>query len=63
LLTGERVKRVLERLRASRGLPEVILSDNGPEFTGHVLDQWADDNKAGQQFMMGRANHSSCHRE
>jgi putative transposase len=27
-LTGERVKRVLERLRASRGLPEVILTDN-----------------------------------
>jgi putative transposase len=50
-LTGERVKRVLERLRASRGLSEVILTDNGPEFTGHVLDQWADDNKVRQQFI------------
>jgi putative transposase len=50
-LTGERVKRVLERLRASRGLPEVILTDNGPEFTGRVLDQWADDNKVRQQFI------------
>ena len=50
-LTGERVKRVLERLRASRGLPEVILTDNGPEFTGRVLDQWADDNHVRQQFI------------
>lgn len=30
-LTGERVKRVLERLRVSRGLPEVILTGNGPQ--------------------------------
>jgi putative transposase len=40
-LTGERVKRVLERLGSGRGLPVVIQSDNGPEFTGRVLDQWA----------------------
>lgn len=50
-LTGERVKRVLERLRASRGLPEVILTDNGPEFTGRVLDQWASDNRVQLQFI------------
>jgi putative transposase len=50
-LTGERVKRVLERLRASRGLPGVVLTDNGPEFTGGVLDQWADDNKVQLQFI------------
>jgi putative transposase len=40
-LTGERVKRVLERLSSGRGLPAIIQSDNGPEFTGRVLDQWA----------------------
>ena len=50
-LTGERVKRVLERLRASRGLPEVILTDNGPEFTGRVLEQWASDNHVQLQFI------------
>jgi putative transposase len=32
-------------------LPEVILSDNGPEFTGGVLDQWAHDNKVRLQFI------------
>lgn len=40
-LPGLRVSRVLERLRASRGLPDVIKVDNGPEFAGKDLDQWA----------------------
>jgi len=40
-LPGERVVRVLERLRQQRGLPAEIISDNGPEFTGTTLDQWA----------------------
>lgn len=40
-LPGERVRRVLEQLVESRGRPEWILTDNGPEFTGRVLDQWA----------------------
>ena len=38
-LTGQRVTRVLERLAIGRGLPAVIQSDNGPEFTSRVLDQ------------------------
>jgi putative transposase len=40
-LTGQRVTRVLERLRAVRGLPERLVSDNGPEFTGQAVDSWA----------------------
>jgi putative transposase len=40
-LSGERVVRVLERLRETRGLPQVIQTDNGPEFSGHKLDAWA----------------------
>lgn len=40
-LSGERVARVLDRLAQSRGLPATIVCDNGPEFAGHVLDQWA----------------------
>ncbi|WP_034638454.1 integrase core domain-containing protein, partial [Chitinivibrio alkaliphilus] len=38
---GKRVAAVLEQLRETRGLPQVLQSDNGPEFTGKVLDQWA----------------------
>lgn len=40
-LGGNRVVRVLERLKETRGLPEVITVDNGPEFTGKALDEWA----------------------
>jgi putative transposase len=40
-LPGKRVVRVLEWLREVRGLPEAIVTDNGPEFTGRALDEWA----------------------
>jgi len=40
-LSGERVGRVLDRAAARCGWPEVIVVDNGPEFTGKALDQWA----------------------
>jgi putative transposase len=40
-LPGARVVRVLEQLRASRGLPQVLVMDNGPEFAGRTLDAWA----------------------
>ncbi len=38
---GTRVVSVLERLEDIRGLPEVITVDNGPEFAGKLLDEWA----------------------
>lgn len=31
----------LERLREGRGLPEVLISDNGSEFTSRAFDTWA----------------------
>lgn len=40
-LPGSRVVAVLERLRQTRGLPKTIVCDNGPEFRGEALDQWA----------------------
>lgn len=38
---GQRVVSVLERLAETRGLPEAITMDNGPEFTGRALDELA----------------------
>jgi putative transposase len=38
---GARVVRVLEELKTARGLPQQIMTDNGPEFTGSALDAWA----------------------
>jgi len=40
-LGGIRVVYVLERLAETRGLPQVITVDNGPEFASRVLDEWA----------------------
>jgi len=40
-LTGARVVRVLARLRELRGLPQMLVTDNGPEFAGQALDVWA----------------------
>ena len=40
-LTGARVVAVLERLAETRGLPQAITIDNGPEFAGSALDAWA----------------------
>lgn len=38
---GERVCRILNRLFAGRPLPEALILDNGPEFSGKALDAWA----------------------
>ena len=35
------VVEVLDRLAAGRGRPKSLRVDNGPEFAGKVLDQWA----------------------
>ncbi len=40
-LGGRRVVGVLDRLAETRGLPGVITMDNGPEFAGRALDEWA----------------------
>jgi putative transposase len=38
---GARVAPLLEELAYTRGCPESITRDNGPEFTGKALDAWA----------------------
>jgi len=40
-LTGARVARVLDRVAGRRGYPRAIVCDNGPEFAGADLDDWA----------------------
>lgn len=40
-ITGVYVTRILERAALFRGLPGAIRTDQGPEFTGKALDQWA----------------------
>ena len=40
-LTGERVVRVLQQLCEWHGKPDVMRSDNGPEFRSQVVQAWA----------------------
>jgi len=51
-LGGQRVARVLEQLRQSRGGPRAIVLDNGPEFTSQAVDQWADDARVQLRFIL-----------
>jgi len=44
------VVEVLDRLAAEHGRPRVIKVDNGPEFAGRLLDQWAHLNKVELDF-------------
>jgi len=38
---GERLTRLLDEICAQRGKPSIIRSDNGPEFTGKAMLNWA----------------------
>lgn len=50
-LTGERVARVLDRLIEVGRKPQIIVLDNGPEFTSKALDAWATRNKVQLRFI------------
>jgi putative transposase len=42
-ISGLYVTRILDQAARFRGLPAAIRTDQGPEFTGKALDQWATD--------------------
>lgn len=50
-LGGWRVARVLDRLVEERGHPDRIVTDNGPELTGKVLDRWAYEHRVKLDFI------------
>ena len=40
-ITSMRLVRVFKRLQAEHGLPQVLRTDNGPEFLGEAFTNWA----------------------
>ena len=50
-ISGARIVRVLERLQESHKLPQVIVTDNGPEFTSRAMLAWADENNIRLHFI------------
>jgi putative transposase len=50
-LGGLRVRRMLDRVAAERGLPEAIVLDNGPEFRGRALAAWSEERGVRLEFI------------
>jgi putative transposase len=45
------VTRVLDQVKCERGLPKVIRTDNGPEFSGRTMHDWAARNGVELRFI------------
>jgi putative transposase len=59
-ITSERLVRVFERLRAEYGLPEVLRTDNGPEFLGEVFTAWTKEAGMAIQYIQpGKPNQNA----
>ncbi len=50
-LKAQDVIRCLGRVKFYRGLPEIIVVDNGAEFSGNELDRWAHENNVQLHFI------------
>lgn len=62
-LTGMRVSQVLDRLKENRGLPKMIICDNGTEFTSKAMDQWAHANQVELKFIEPGKPNQNCYCE
>jgi putative transposase len=59
-ITGRRLVRVFERLRDSRGLPDFMRCDNGPEFLSGEFISWAEANGMKIQYIQpGKPNQNA----
>ena len=59
-ITSMRLVRIFKRLQAEHGLPQVLRTDNGPEFLGEAFTNWA--KKAGmaiQYIQPGKPNQNA----
>jgi len=59
-ITSMRLVRVFERLRDEHSLPQVLRTDNGPEFLGESFTQWAKaEGMAIQYIQPGKPNQNA----
>ncbi|WP_255430495.1 integrase core domain-containing protein [Pseudoxanthomonas sp. PXM01] len=59
-LTSTRLVRIFEQLKRDNGLPQVLRSDNGPEFLGEPFTQWTKaDGVAIQYLHPGKPNQNA----
>lgn len=59
-ITSNRLVRVFSQLRDQHGLPQILRTDNGPEFLGEVFTAWAkDEGMAIQYIEPGKPNQNA----
>lgn len=59
-LNSNRLVRIFEQLKRDHGLPQVLRSDNGPEFLGEAFTAWAKANGVALQYIQpGRPNQNA----
>ena len=59
-INSGRQVRVFEHVKRDHGLPQVLRSDNGPEFLGEVFVQWAKANDVAIQYIQpGKPNQNA----
>jgi putative transposase len=59
-ITSARLVRVFDQLRQQHGLPQVLRTDNGPEFLGEVFTSWAKSAKMAIQYIQpGKPNQNA----
>ncbi|MGO4549478.1 IS3 family transposase [Lysobacter sp. 2RAF19] len=59
-ITSHRLVRIFEQIRQERPLPQVLRTDNGPEFLGEVFVQWAKANRMAIQYIQpGKPNQNA----
>ena len=59
-ITSQRLVRIFEQLQCDHGLPQVLRTDNGPEFLGEVFVQWAKHHGMAIQYIQpGKPNQNA----
>jgi putative transposase len=59
-ITSARLVRIFEQIRQERPLPQVLRTDNGPEFLGEIFTQWAKRNGMAIQYIQpGKPNQNA----
>ena len=59
-ITSQRLVRIFEKLREQHGLPQVLRTDNGPEFLGEIFTSWAKEAGMAIQYIQpGKPNQNA----
>ena len=62
-INSARLVRIFEQLKDNHGLPQVLRTDNGPEFLGETFIQWAKANAMAIQYIQPRKPNQNAYIE